>query len=96
MIAWTFFRAPTITDAVNFLVRIATHFWDPSQRGYFRIAVLTCLGLLIVEWFSRHKEHPLEISHWPVHFRWVSYYSLVWLLFSQGNFGYVPFIYFQF
>ncbi|MDZ7696591.1 MAG: MBOAT family O-acyltransferase [Deltaproteobacteria bacterium] len=97
MIAWTFFRAPTIADAVNYLGRIMTNFWDPTQRGYFGVAVLTSLCLLFVEWISRHQVHLLQICcHWPVYFRWLLYYSLVWLLFFHGNFGYVPFIYFQF
>lgn len=96
IIAWTFFRAPTVSDAGLYLIRIITHPWIPTQSGYFKTAVLSGLGLLIVEWINRHREYPLDVPHWPIPMRWGLYYSLVCLLLWRGNLGYAPFIYFQF
>lgn len=96
MIAWVFFRAETLTDAWYYLARITGTFWDPAKSGYFRYAVLSGLFLLIVEWIFRHKEHPLAIGSWPSFLRWPVYYSVIWLILWKGNFGYTPFIYFQF
>jgi hypothetical protein len=59
-------------------------------------ALILAIGLLIVEWLSREKEHPLQFKSLPRAGRWAIYYALCTLLILKGNFGHVPFIYFQF
>lgn len=63
-IAWVFFRAKTITDAVLYLKRIITNGEFSSQylknERYNHELLLLIALFVLVEWFSRNKIEPLS------------------------------------
>jgi alginate O-acetyltransferase complex protein AlgI len=63
-VAWVFFRAKTISDAVQYLKRIITNrdfnfqYLDNERYNY---ELLLMIGLFVlVEWYNRHKIEPLS------------------------------------
>jgi D-alanyl-lipoteichoic acid acyltransferase DltB (MBOAT superfamily) len=96
LLAWVFFRANTIGQAVAYIRRALTRpLGDPSHREYLT-AVVGCFILLAVEWVQRTKEHPLEIGRLPLAARWSIYYLILAIILWYGNTGNVPFIYVRF
>jgi D-alanyl-lipoteichoic acid acyltransferase DltB (MBOAT superfamily) len=96
VIAWVFFRAPSITDALRYLKGMASssilkpsHLFDPWLAGLIVV-------LLAVEWIQRDKQHGLQVGHLPAWARRVSYASVFLLIFFFGRFAKTAFIYFQF
>ena len=96
LVSWVFFRAPSIKEAFGILGHAATHLVPSCGYSQYGTALLLSTALLVVEWFSREKQHPLEIGEYPRFVRWAFYYCLIALIILKGNFGHVPFIYFQF
>ncbi|MGV3663730.1 MAG: MBOAT family O-acyltransferase [Prosthecobacter sp.] len=93
-LAWVFFRASTLQEALNYLSALFDGEWlvKPQLVGAFRYPLI----VLVVEWLFRHRSHVLELPGWPRAARWAVYYGLIFYIFKYGSFQYVPFIYFQF
>jgi len=103
-LAWVFFRARTLSDAVLILKRVLTGLFDVADFHALlgvvsaekkTLAVL--VAFVVVEWLARRHEHPLrEIGRWNPPLRWVTYTALIWGTLYLAP--YVPghFIYFQF
>ena len=94
LLAWIFFRADSVTDAFEIISRL-------RFVGLFDIADLSgglpyVIGIFLVEWIQRHKQHPLQIEFMPAALRWAVYYLLIIVIFIEGYTGHAPFIYFQF
>jgi D-alanyl-lipoteichoic acid acyltransferase DltB (MBOAT superfamily) len=95
-LAWVFFRAPTITDAVLYLKRILTNGEFVSQylkneRYNYELLIMVFL-FVAVEWNNRFKEEPISGKYSTVKL------SLCLLaLLALGTYSdYKEFIYFQF
>ncbi|WP_010522220.1 MBOAT family O-acyltransferase [Aquimarina agarivorans] len=93
--AWIFFRASTITEAINYIKRIFTTSLVSlpmvDVKPFLYIGVLVC-----IEWFQRSKQHGLELSElkiMPV--RWSIYIFVFCLILFFGAQS-ESFIYFQF
>jgi hypothetical protein len=94
LVAWIFFRAASLDEAVCFIVHMCTNDWlvyPAYKSGVVYVAVL-----VLIEWFQRSRPHGLAIAHWPSKVRWVVYYALIAGIFWYGHTAYSPFIYFQF
>jgi alginate O-acetyltransferase complex protein AlgI len=106
LIAWVFFRASSISDAISYL----QHLFSPSlfslslrdidkiSYGYDVVYLLVILTLFIIlEWAQRTRNHALEFSevNCPLLFRWITYYAIIWLIIQFGATN-KTFIYFQF
>ena len=96
VIAWVFFRAPTLHDAFDYLRHMASwslfspsHLFDPWITGLIAV-------LLIAEWLNRTRHHALEIAHLPAWSRRMLYLGVFLLIFVFGRFAKDDFIYFQF
>ena len=96
LLAWVFFRAPSITDAFLYIGRMFAH--PVGGRGYgdFSAPITYSLILLGIEWVQREKQHALEIPELPVAVRWAVYNVVIIAFLLFGNFGSNEFIYFQF
>jgi alginate O-acetyltransferase complex protein AlgI len=101
--AWIFFRAATVTDAFNYIGGIfSTSLF--STPAIFPVDFLVILFMFIViEWLSREKMHPFELSVSNMQGSKVSAYlrpiavsTLIWSIILWGAFDNKEFIYFQF
>ncbi len=94
LVAWVFFRAGSLEEALRFIGRMVTHTWlaRPHRAG----ALLYVAIVVAVDWVQRTRRHGLDIAHWPVGLRWAAYYLIIAGIFWYGRAGYSPFIYFQF
>jgi alginate O-acetyltransferase complex protein AlgI len=95
-VAWVFFRAKTITDAVLYLKRIITNrefnfqYLDNERYSY---ELLGMIGLFVlVEWFNRNKIEPLSGKK-----SLLKIAAAILAIIAFGTFSdYKEFIYFQF
>lgn len=95
MVAWVFFRAESISDAIQYISRIVTTIPTFEYHAAFPILILISL-FVSVEWISRRKLHPLQFVDY-LSYRSIALAILVfWATFIWGNFGITEFIYFQF
>jgi D-alanyl-lipoteichoic acid acyltransferase DltB (MBOAT superfamily) len=101
-LAWVFFRARSVTDAVLIWGRMAgvvgppmspASLPDPLPGGGHWALIA---GMLLVEWCGRQNEHPLVLERWPRPVRWAAYTVLLWFAILLGSPETRPFIYFQF
>lgn len=94
LVAWIFFRANSLHEALHFLWHMGTNDWlvYPEYKG----GVLYVVVLVTIEWWQRAQAHGLAIAHWPRWSRWAAYYVLIAGIFWYGHTEYSPFIYFQF
>jgi D-alanyl-lipoteichoic acid acyltransferase DltB (MBOAT superfamily) len=102
-LAWVFFRAFTLHDALLILTRMAR---DAAHLAAYRVARADVLQqkplfaalafFFVVEWICRRWDHPLQLGGWPRPLRWGAYTGLLWvtLYLAPGIPGH--FIYFQF
>jgi D-alanyl-lipoteichoic acid acyltransferase DltB (MBOAT superfamily) len=95
-IAWVFFRADTVPRALQILHRIFFHFNFAEIVNADPFLLYAVLGLIVVEWLQRHKEHPMKVEWMPRPLRWVLCYVAFLLILGKGRFTNEPFIYFQF
>lgn len=88
-----FFRAPTLDTGISYF----SHMFSTSllSRPMMLSAFVPVIVLLLIEWFHRHKEHPLTFDHWPALARWGVYYLLIFYI-SKTHIVSSPYIYFQF
>jgi alginate O-acetyltransferase complex protein AlgI len=94
LIAWVFFRSPDLSFAIRYLDAMfsLSLFSIPSAKvvGLFWIA-----ALILIEWITRHKEHPLQDLRFRTELRWGAYAALSILVVSKLSEP-QTFIYFQF
>ena len=96
-LAWVFFRADSVGDALLILRKIggrvlSGHFINPGGKS----AVALVVPLLAVEWAGRRHTHPINVDPLPRPLRWAIYYSIVAAILLFASVNYTPFIYFQF
>ncbi|MFZ1730381.1 MAG: MBOAT family O-acyltransferase [Bacteroidota bacterium] len=96
-LAWVFFRAPSVGDAIAYLGGIfsTSLFHLPKiELGWYP---LIAIFFLAAEWLQRDKQHALEFKNWrlPLPLRWGLYYGIVLLIMYFGG-DQQAFIYFQF
>jgi len=101
--AWVFFRAESLSKAVDYLARMLTL----SEKGTTKlvgslycsptILLLLLLFFISVEWVQREKQHALWFNCMvmPAPIRWVAYYVVIAIIFAFGA-AQQTFIYFQF
>ena len=91
------FRAPSIGEAWGYFCRIVdkSFFTMPNHQGINGL-IFTTIILVLVEWFSRHREHALELRWCKYGFvRYIIYTVVLVLIFMFGGHA-ENFIYFQF
>lgn len=97
VIAWVFFRAESVSQAVAYLRGVFS--WSLfSVPEILPGDVLAFLSVFVaVEWAQRHKEHALEMSNGqvPILIRWALYTGILATVFQFGG-SQQKFIYFQF
>ena len=96
---WIIFRAPTITDAWNFILKMfdfSTIFDPPGGVLAAKNAFPFIIILFVVEWLSRKSDYALEkISIKNQFLRWGFYFALICCCIQYDG-GATQFIYFQF
>ena len=94
VLAWVFFRAPTLSDAFAYLDIIfsSSLFTMPMVS---RSALVLIFIYMIFEWLQRHKAHVLDVSHLSRPLRYCLYYVVCFAIFYYAG-DLQPFIYFQF
>lgn len=108
-LAWVFFRAHSISDAIYILSHLFTGWQDifhadvlikNSLWGSLKFQGITGLAsigvLILVEWGARHGSIVEMISAKPIWIRWPAYYFILLSILLFGHFGTKQFIYFQF
>jgi alginate O-acetyltransferase complex protein AlgI len=95
-VAWVFFRAPTVSDALAYLQRMVapgSFFAAPVSVYLPSIAMLT--AFVIFEWIHRTLSFPLARPGWPAPVRYLAYFGLIYWMMLVSKDG-AEFIYFQF
>ncbi|WP_343211288.1 MBOAT family O-acyltransferase [Aquimarina litoralis] len=94
-VAWVFFRAETINEALKYLEQTfsTSLFSMPQGNKWF---LLFLMGYMVIEWFQKKREHLLDIHYiFSKPIRYSIYYTVVFfVLYFGGNLQ--TFIYFQF
>jgi alginate O-acetyltransferase complex protein AlgI len=108
-LAWVFFRAESLTQAVLIIRKSFSDIWNPAfyramtlppqvlpmgRKIFLFLALYIC-----AEWLQRHREHPLTLDFMPQPLRWAAYTGLIWttLYFGTGaGTSTGAFIYFRF
>jgi D-alanyl-lipoteichoic acid acyltransferase DltB (MBOAT superfamily) len=100
-IAWVFFRARSVPEALLVLGRFAD--WstiDLRETGLsvreLALALTLIVGLFAVELRQRTDDIRDALAASPAWIRWPAYYALVTVILVLGVFSESPFIYFQF
>ena len=101
VIAWVFFRADTLTEAVHYLNLMfsSSFFTVPSfitPKAFMLYTYLLICLFIAVEWVQRDKKFGLSIENLNRPFRWVIYTIVIGVIITFGQFGESEFIYFQF
>ena len=97
LLAWVFFRAENVEVAFKYINRmfefsIRLNDRLDLERYTFEILPLILI-LIVIEWFSRQKEHPIKNIKFPILFT----IGILLLIFVFGSFSNIQeFIYFQF
>lgn len=95
-IAWIFFRAESVTQAIHYIGRIFSRELLSIPHP-LPIKVLALIGfMLIVEWINRERFHGLEIKRFSPWVRRIFYLVVIYIILRYANFGNNEFIYFQF
>ena len=96
VLAWVFFRADSLAQAIGFLGRFLTSPGGGLDAAYVPYLVL-CAALLGAEWLQREQPYTLSrIRLLPVPVRWASYCALLLALLVLGPSSASPFVYVQF
>ena len=101
VLAWVFFRAESVTEAIKYIYNIFSASFFTRPAFFDEEKMLLTLGfilmLLIIEWIGRSAKHALEkfALNWPMPMRFSFYYCLAVIIFLFGAKG-QEFIYFQF
>lgn len=94
-VGWIFFRATSISGAVEYLTRMVTADSWVTPLRFGTDAALLGIGMLAWEWRQRRHEHALEVETMPRAMRRALYLLLITLIVEYAS---APrdFIYFQF
>lgn len=96
IIAWIFFRANSVSHALDYIIKMFTLNFsiDKLEIERFSFEILPLIGILVlIEWFSRFKEHPLKDTSYV----YVKATILIFMIIVFGSFSDMQeFIYFQF
>ncbi len=99
LIAWIFFRAPSVTDAILYIKNIFTGsiFSIPTAINEWLVTIALIMLMMCVEWLQRNKKHALELVNTQLKrpLRWSFYLVLTFILFWFAG-DQQDFIYFQF
>ena len=98
LLGWTFFRADSLTHVLGIFARsLSVPLAAIDHSGFLKPGLLALI-LIVVDWISRHKSHPLENLTLSRPWRWVVYYAVISMIALVGNTRVedAPFIYFQF
>lgn len=94
--AWIFFRANDMSHAINFLKGLFQFDFAVEKLliERFPFEILPLVGvMLVLEWFSRNREHPLKNSNYGI----LKSVFLIFMILVFGSFSEMQeFIYFQF
>lgn len=93
-IAWIFFRAESIGVAFDYIGRLFTPSLFTTPDGYI-FKLIYPLGLFVIEYLQRHKQHGLQMEKVPIYLRYPIYYVLIYMILNMGG-QQQSFIYFQF
>lgn len=102
VIAWIFFRSPTISQAFSFVSKVfsKSFFQFPQYKGMTDSLTLFLLIIFFmsVEWMGREKQYAIENLHhkYPRAVRWSIYTGLVFMIGMFMHTSETQFIYFQF
>ncbi len=96
VLAWVFFRAASVQDAMAFLSRMIIGPWSAPWllKDIWLVGVIGVL--LLAEWIQRTRQHALEVGHLPPWMRRSAYVLVFLCIFFLGRFEHTEFIYFQF
>ncbi|MEA3463403.1 MAG: MBOAT family O-acyltransferase, partial [Bacteroidota bacterium] len=100
-LAWVFFRAENLSQALGYLQRIFSgslvQFSQIHSEKNGVMVLLLIVVLVITEWIGRENQHALEFVHSRKSrvSRWIIYVVLVFAILSLGG-SQQEFIYFQF
>lgn len=96
LIAWVFFRSNNVGQAFEYLSGMFSYsLFSIPQFDFLKLTPLVLI-FIIIEWFSREKNHALEISGWPVSLRWATYLIIGFVVLLSFDKSPQAFIYFQF
>jgi alginate O-acetyltransferase complex protein AlgI len=95
-VAWVFFRASSVTDAMTIVRTIATDLATTAPAITDKRAVGWIALLFAIEWIQRDYANPLHVEWVPRPVRWGLYYAVAVAIFLFAPLHYRPFIYFQF
>lgn len=92
-----FFRAPTVSIAMEILTRIFSFIPDNDFQFVIKFRLIFLLLMLIVEYITRQRDFPLQHleTRFPRFWRWCIYYIFIFILIRYGG-PKESFIYFQF
>ena len=93
-LAWVFFRATNITEALQYLNKIFSMSLLETPK-VSRILVIGLFGYMVLEWIQRNKEHILVMPKLPKPLRYLVYYVIIFTIIYYSA-ETQPFIYFQF
>ena len=96
LIAWVFFRSDNVGQAFSYISIIFSEslFTIPNLKQLIFVPII--ILFIIIEWFSRKKQHALEISNLPKTIRWSVYLIIGFIVLLSFNNNPNTFIYFQF
>lgn len=99
LLAWVFFRAKSLDQALFVIHRIGADllsisFGSSSLQLLITIALIVFMEL--VHLWTRHVEIEEAVQRKPRVLRWAFYYALILFMLMFGRFGNKEFIYFQF
>ena len=95
-LAWIFFRADSIGQAVSYIGKIFGKSLIATPNANEATILPLLLIMLLVEWLQRDKQHGLEDLKMHPILRWVIYYAIILGIIFYGAFGNRNYIYFQF
>ena len=95
IIAWVFFRAANVTEAVHFFQQMFSLSLFSMPNYLPSKTMIYILLFIIAEWLGRDKEYALEQLKMPRFARWGLYYLLIFAILWFGG-EQQEFIYFQF
>ena len=95
-IGWVFFRAETLTDAVEVLSSLARLFTTAMPPGVFDPILPILVPIVAWEWWHRHAPHGLTLRAATPVGRFATGLFVLLLIAAWGEVRTVPFIYFQF
>ncbi len=95
-IGWVFFRAETLTDAVEVLSSLTHLFTTTMPPGTFDAILPILVPIVAWEWWHRHAPHGLTLRTTTPLGRFATGLAVLLLIAAWGEVRTVPFIYFQF